>query len=213
MQPHSEQNALGLIFQMPLSWSMAPIYGRLDHGAFLSACVVPEEANRVRIPRRIPEEFLSPTAVARTIVQCTWTGRPPAVIQFSRGDGIRLWDVMFCDPQDLQLAGLDYYRFSDISRTIWLHISWPGYRNYTHTTPIDHDGTYGSIAFGVACAYCSFLVEARNWVFEPGVSDDPLWDVQSSMYPNFDLSSLRLMSLVWVSRNIFQAEVDYVLYD
>lgn len=57
------------------------------------------------------------------------------------------------------------------------------------------------------------LQEARNWVFEPGVSEDPLWDVQSYMYPNFDLSSLRLMSLVWVSRNIFQAEVDYVLYD
>ncbi len=100
---------------------MAPIYGRLDHSASTSLFIVPQEANRVRIPRQIPDEIpASPATEAHAI---TSTGQPPAILHFSRGDGILLLDLLFGDPTELQQAGLDYYQSSDIARTISLHIS------------------------------------------------------------------------------------------
>ncbi len=53
--------------------------------------------------------------------------------------------------------------------------------------------------------------EAREWESEREGAEDPLWDMQSFMCPSFDVFSLRLLSLVWVSQNVFQVEVDYVL--
>ncbi len=55
--------------------------------------------------------------------------------------------------------------------------------------------------------------EARDWEFEREVAEDPPWDMQSFMCPSFDVFSLRLLSLEWVSQNVFQVEVDYVLRD
>ncbi|KAI0793666.1 hypothetical protein C8Q74DRAFT_1215209 [Fomes fomentarius] len=197
---------------------MAPVYGRFDHSASTSLLIVPAEATRVCIPRRIPEEFLSPTAVARTIVQCTWTGRPRDNPRQPHHSGARyhLDQTTSRDPPFLSRRR-NYSRRDSIiinpatSLARYGFISAGRATGTTHTTPIDHDGTYGSIASGVAHAYQRFLEEAGDWEFDWEAAEDPLWDMRFFMYPSFDVFSLRLLSLVWVSQDVFQAEVDYVI--
>ncbi|KAI0741734.1 hypothetical protein C8Q80DRAFT_152386 [Daedaleopsis nitida] len=166
----------------------------------------------VRVPRTFPIKLL----FAKKRNSWIFTGFRPFSISFSAdGNGAPLCAIMEYyrkSPIYLENRGLLCRYHTGIFSCIWLHISWPGYEAYTHTLLIDHDGTYGSIAYGVAQAYADFLESAVHWDFQVDTENPDytlgLWRITNGPSALFDICTLRLVSLNHITANIFQAEID-----
>ncbi|KAI0701447.1 hypothetical protein C8T65DRAFT_741749 [Cerioporus squamosus] len=166
--------------------------------------ITPGETIRLSVPRMVPDEFM--IVMRKPLVDLPKNPFP------LHDDGIPLQEVLDYveDPAYIKSLGVDYDRPIMVAmQEVWLHISWPGYQKYTHTVPLKHDGTVGSVVVSVARAYRDFLREARNWEFE---SDElNFWRITGHLFEPHHLWHMRLRRLCWINGDIYQAEIELVV--
>ncbi|RPD58803.1 hypothetical protein L226DRAFT_264534 [Lentinus tigrinus ALCF2SS1-7] len=156
------------------------------------------------IPRMIPLQFLAP--MVPFWLELIWNPFSFCVHE----QGISLQAIL-----DLEMHQ-EWYWILGMPDSVmpypgqtWLHVSWPGYRQYTHTVLLEHNRTTWSIARAIARAYESFLQEAREWDFEPNEGAE--WQITGEPNDVHTLANLRLHRLCWVNGEIYQADVELVV--